>query len=159
MDESIKLSPLFLSNVDILRSCFFLVQRGSIPKRYTNRDRPANAMFTIFDFAKLNDTLFPGCDYPPAMQNSSACSVLLLVSLHFYFQFASINRLLTTRSLPFFSQLYFIPEIRSAIVNCQRRGIIDGKSKKQNKGILDGKYNLVFDSKLLIIHVPYGSSY
>lgn len=64
-----------------------------IPKRYKCKHRQPNSKFSMYQFAQLNQTIFPGWDYPPLMPNAYACPIQLL--------------------------LYFIPEVRHAIQNSQ----------------------------------------
>ena len=78
-------------------------------------------MFTIFDFAALNDTVFPGYDYPPTMSNSYVCSVLVM--------------------------LYFVPEIHNAMLESQQRvGSVETKAKKNAKSapLLTGELGFLF---------------
>jgi hypothetical protein len=78
-------------------------------------------MFTIFDFAALNDTAFPGYDYPPTMSNSYICPVLLL--------------------------LYFIPEIQNSMLESQQLLVHDEmKAKKSTKNtpILSGELGFLY---------------
>jgi len=79
-----------------------------LPPRYICKNRPLNSRFSAFDFAALNDTIYPGWDYALTMPNSYACSVLLL--------------------------LYFVPEIRGAMLSSQLRNINDSvmPTKKQS---------------------------
>lgn len=67
-------------------------------------------MFKEFDFAALNDTLFPGYDYPPSMSNSSLIPALLL--------------------------LYFVPEIQNAMLFSQSFGAASETRKKGVKSTL-----------------------
>lgn len=80
--------------------------KGQIPEIYQSKDRLPGAMFSLFDVAALNDTLFPGCDYPPTMSNAYVSSVLIL--------------------------LYFIPEIRGAMLSSQKFGCVKKSSKILN---------------------------
>lgn len=90
-----------------MTSLLFL-QSCSLPERYKNKDRPSGVLFTEFDFAALNDTLFPGFDYPPSMSNSFVTSVLLM--------------------------LYFCPEIQNAMLFCQHFGATsETRGKKMGK--------------------------
>ena len=78
-------------------------------------------MFTVFDFAALNDTAFPGYDYPPTMSNSYVCPVLLL--------------------------LYFVPEIQNAMLESQQQLVlVEMKAKKNTKNtpILSGELGFLF---------------
>jgi len=72
------------------------LQKGhenSVPIRYKCKYRPPYSMFSAFDFASLNSTIYPGWDYAPSMPNAYASPVLLL--------------------------LYFVPEIRNAMLSSQ----------------------------------------
>ncbi|KAL3944634.1 MAG: hypothetical protein SGBAC_001294 [Bacillariaceae sp.] len=67
---------------------------GEIPPRYRRQVRPNFKTAGVFDPADYNDTwLFPAWDYSSTMPNAFASPVLLL--------------------------LYFVPEIRSAVLNAQ----------------------------------------
>jgi len=67
---------------------------GEIPTRYRRQVRPNFKTAGVFDPADYNDTgLFPAWDYSSTMPNAFASPVLLL--------------------------LYFVPEIRSAVLNAQ----------------------------------------
>lgn len=71
-----------------------------IPSRYAGRQNISR--FSVFDIASLNDTIYPGWDY--SGPNAYACSVLLL--------------------------LYFVPEIRCAMLHSQMRNfdqVVAGK--------------------------------
>jgi PAB-dependent poly(A)-specific ribonuclease subunit 2 len=75
----------------------------------------------MFDYASLNDTLFPGYDYPPTMSNSYVCPVLLL--------------------------LYFIPEIHNAMLHSQQRAVaheINGKKSNKNAALLSSELGFLF---------------
>ena len=80
---------------------------SQIPDRYQSKDRLPGAMFSLFDVAALNDTIFPGCDYPPTMSNAYVSSVLIL--------------------------LHFIPEIRNAMLLSQKYGCFKKSSKIVNE--------------------------
>ncbi|CAJ1934316.1 unnamed protein product [Cylindrotheca closterium] len=68
--------------------------KNEIPARYRRQVRPNFKTAGVFDPADYNDTgLFPAWDYPSTMPNAFASPVLLL--------------------------LYFVPEIRSAVLNAQ----------------------------------------
>jgi hypothetical protein len=81
--------------------------KGQIPDRYQSKDRLPGSMFSLFDVATLNDTLFPGCDYPPSMSNAYVAPVLIL--------------------------LHFIPEIRDAMLSSQKYGCVKKSSKSLNE--------------------------
>mmetsp|Transcript_2153 Transcript_2153/g.3958 ORF Transcript_2153/g.3958 Transcript_2153/m.3958 type:complete len:1509 (+) Transcript_2153:268-4794(+) len=92
-----------------------------IPERYRVKDKQSNTMFTMFDYAALNDTLFPGYDYPPTMSNSYVCPVLLL--------------------------LYFIPEIYNAMLDLQQRAVAcetNGKKNSKNATLLSSELGFLF---------------
>lgn len=94
---------------------------ADVPERYRIKDRPSNTMFTMFDYAALNDTLFPGCDYPPTMSNSYVCPVLLL--------------------------LYFVPEIHNAMLHSQQRAVTNetnGKKNNKNAALLSSELGFLF---------------
>lgn len=78
-------------------------------------------MFSIFDFAALNNTIFPGYDYPPTMSNSYICSVLLA--------------------------LYFVPEIQNSILESQQKIFTLEIRGKKNKvaSMLSGELGFLFD--------------
>ena len=69
-------------------------------------------MFSAFDFASLNSTIYPGWDYPPSMPNAYASPVLLL--------------------------LYFVPEIRNVILSSQMGSTV---SKSMNSSTSMEKKN------------------
>ena len=75
-----------------------------LPLRYAGKYRPFNSRFSPFDFASLNNTFYPGWDYRGP--NSYACPILLL--------------------------LYFVPEIRYAMLQSQLRNV-ESSGKKSNK--------------------------
>ena len=78
-------------------------------------------MFNIFDCAALNDTLFPGYDYPPENKNAYVCSVLML--------------------------LYFVPEIQNAMLSCQERETAEetrGKKPSKSALILSAELGFLF---------------
>jgi hypothetical protein len=92
-----------------------------MPQRYDQSHRPPYSIFTAFDFAARNDTLFPGWDYAPSMPIANACPVLLM--------------------------LYFIPEVRNAMMDSQMHtrqsfgdDINNALKKQTNKSSQDCKY-------------------
>jgi len=90
------------------------VNERSVPQRYKCKYRPPYSL--AFDVASLNSTIYPGWDYAPSMPNAYASPVLLL--------------------------LYFIPEIRNAMIGFQLKsmdpGSLDSPStveRKQNSQV------------------------
>jgi len=68
---------------------------GEIPRRYSlkNAFRPTHSVLSAQDYASINQSLFPGCDYAPFRPNAFFPSILLF--------------------------LYFTPDIRHAIESHQ----------------------------------------
>lgn len=83
----------------------YKTSKYQIPDRYRSKEILRGSKFCLAQVASLNDTLFPGWDYPPSMSNSYVTSVLLLI--------------------------YFVPEIRDAMLSCQKFGL----TRKTNKSV------------------------
>ena len=82
-----------------------------IPQRYAGKHRSPNSRFSAFDFAALNNTLYPGWHYNGP--NAYVSPVILL--------------------------LYFVPEIHSIMLRSQLKNfdaVVSGK--RSGKGI-DGE--------------------
>ena len=75
----------------------------SIPVRYRLTVRPPGQIMSPSEYIKNNNTgIWPGWDYPPSMPNAWASPILML--------------------------LYFVPEIRAAVLNAQKDRRLFGSS-------------------------------